>query len=125
MENLIMPGTKTTPYINFSYSGGVMEFSGESYPENATEFYKPVYEWLKRYFQNDRKLTIINFKLIYFNTSSSKAVLDILDYLDDMYTDGHNIIVNWYYLADDEDILESGQEFAEGLKIPFNLISYD
>ncbi len=125
MDNLILPGTKTTPYINFNYPDGIMEFSGESYPENSTEFYKPVFEWLKKYFQSDRKLTIFNFKLIYFNTSSSKAVLDILDLLDEMYIGGHNIIVNWHYHTDDEDILESGQEFAEGLKIPFNLISYD
>lgn len=125
MDNLILPGTKTTPYINFNYMNGVMEFSGESYPENALDFYKQVFDWLKKYFQNDQKLSIFNFKLVYFNTSSSKAVLDILDFLEEMYNEDHNIIVNWYYVNDDEDILESGQEFAEGLSLPFNLISYD
>ncbi len=125
MENLILPGTKTTPYVNFNSKSNVLELSGESYPENAIEFYKQVFEWLKHYFKEEPALTTFNFKLMYFNTSSSKAVLDILDVLDDLYNEGSKVIVNWYYQVDDEDMLESGQEFAEGLSLPFNLISYE
>ncbi len=62
--------------------------------------------------------------MIYFNTSSSKAILDILDLIEKYHKSGGNITVNWYYESDDEDIQESGEEFSEGLTVKYNLISY-
>jgi hypothetical protein len=30
----------------------------------------------------------------------------------------------WYYVEDDEDMLDLGEEFSENVDIPFEIISY-
>jgi hypothetical protein len=124
MENLIIPGTKTKPSVNFDANSCILEIAGESYPENALEFFKPVYEWLSKYLNSNSNDITFNFKMIYFNTSSSKAILDILDLIENHYKKNGKISVNWYYEQDDEDIQESGEEFAEGLTVPYKVIAY-
>ncbi len=126
MDNLLLKGTKTTPEISFDAKKGVLEISGESYPENALEFFRPVFDWLRNFTNSYYGSIVLNFRMIYFNTSSSKAILDILDLVDDLYkSKNRDITVNWYYQEDDEDIQESGEEFAEGLSLPYNLISFE
>ena len=124
MENLYREMTKDTPEINFNIETGELFITGASYPENSIAFYEPVIDLINAYFrQFDKKLTL-NVKLSYFNTSSSKALLDIFDILDDKYNEGRKIEVNWHYRDDYETILENGEEFAEDLSFPFNLIEY-
>lgn len=125
MENLIINATPTTPEINFDASKGVLLIAGESYPENAIDFYKPVFSWIRLFIANNQKKITVNFKMIYFNTSSSKAILDMMDIFEEKYKKDSNIEINWYFQEDDEDIQESGEEFAEGLSIPYNIISYE
>ncbi len=124
MESLKIEGSKTKAYINFDAESGVLEIGGESYPENALEFFKPVYDWLNSYFNEFKGEVTFNFKMIYFNTSSSKAILDILDLIENYHKSGGKITLNWHYESDDEDIQESGEEFAEGLSVPYNIIAY-
>lgn len=124
MNNLIIQGSKSTPAIHFDADTKIMEITGESYPENALEFYKPIFDWLAQYFEAGGDKAVFNFKLMYFNTSSSKAILDILDVLDEKFRSGIDIQINWMYQQDDEDIMESGEEFAEGLTVPYKLVSY-
>lgn len=62
--------------------------------------------------------------MVYFNTSSSKAILDIIDILEKHHKQGGNIKLFWYYEEDDEDIQESGEEFVEGLTLPNEILSY-
>lgn len=121
---MIIEGSKTKANINFNAVTGILEIGGESYPENALEFFKPVYNWLENFFNEFKDEITFNFKMIYFNTSSSKAILDILDLIESHHKNNGKIIVNWFYEADDEDIQESGEEFAEGLSVTYNVISY-
>lgn len=125
-DKLSIDPQKTKPKILFLPDEGLMEIQGESYPENSVEFYEPIMAWLEGYFEmtDNSKDIHFNFRLNYFNTSSSKSILDILDLLEKHHNDGKKIQVNWYYEEDDEDIEESGEEFAEGLNIPFQLIAY-
>ncbi len=125
-DKLSIDPQKTKPKILFLPEEGLMEIQGESYPENSVEFYEPIMAWLEGYFEmtDNSKEIHFNFRLNYFNTSSSKSILDILDLLEKYHGQGQKIQVNWYYEEDDEDIEESGEEFAEGLSIPFQLIAY-
>lgn len=126
MENLKIEGTKTKPQIDFNAETGKLLIGGESYPENAIEFYKTVQDWLTNYLvENKSKAIEFNFKMVYFNTSSSKAILDILDILEKHHKKGWNIKVIWQYEEDDEDIQESGEEFADGLSLPYEIVSYE
>jgi len=125
MSNLIIEKSKTKPYVNFDLESGKLEVGGESYPENAIEFYKTLQDWLNENLPaNKDKEFEFSFKMVYFNTSSSKAILDILDILEKHHKNGGKINLNWFYEEDDEDIQESGEEFVEGLSLPHKILSY-
>ena len=101
-----------------------MEISGRSLPEDVSSFYEPVLNWLNEYADNPNKKTIFNFKLTYFNTNSSRLILDILDLVKKYENAGGTVTVNWYYDKKDPDMVEEVEDFTleSGMKI--NLISH-
>ncbi len=119
MEILTLEGTEDTPRIHLDKKAGKMEISGRSLPEDATEFYKPVLDWIEAYAKDPNPTTTVVFKLEYFNTASSKLILDVLYALEDI----NNIKVQWHFLEEDEDMEEAGQEFSELVEIPFEFIA--
>ena len=123
MDKFIIRATKTTPALNFDPAIGVLTISGESYPENSADFYAPVFAWLNKYIESKGSF-VFHFKMVYFNTSSSKAILDIIDLLENYYKNNGQVELIWHYEEDDEDIMESGMEFTENLKMPSKIVSY-
>jgi hypothetical protein len=115
MDNLKIDATKYTPEISFDCEKNLLEIKGESYPENIAEFYAPVFEWLEGYIEqlDDDAQVVVNMELIYFNSSSSKVLLDLFDLLEEAVNSGKHITVNWIYEKEDEDTLEFGEEFQE------------
>lgn len=98
---------------------------GRSIPENSTEFFKPLVDWLDQYASDPASKTIVNFHLEYFNTSSSKCILDIFKKLEIVHKGKNEVFVNWYYEEDDEDMLEAGEDYESIIRIPFKLIEID
>ncbi|WP_338790657.1 DUF1987 domain-containing protein (plasmid) [Bernardetia sp. Wsw4-3y2] len=125
MENFQIEGENYIPTVNFNPEEGVLEISGESYHEYTIEFFQPIFEWLNKYLEEEGRTFTFNFRMTYFNTSSSRRFLEIFDLLEDYNkSKGGNVTVNWYYEKDDVDMLESGEEYAEDVDIGFNLIAY-
>lgn len=124
MDNLILEGTKTTPHVNFNCASGELLISGESYPENASAFYETLISWINNYISKGKSINL-NLKFVYFNTSSSKAIMDMVEILDNFHKQGGVAELNWYYEEDDEDIYESGVEFTDNLSLPTKLIAYN
>ncbi len=113
-----------TPRIEFD-PAGTLSIEGKSYPPDVMQFFAPVLDWLKEYSQNPAPKTIVNLKLEYFNTASSKIIMDILYMFENIYKAGHDVLVKWYYPEDDEDMHETGMEYSEILELPFELIGYN
>ncbi len=127
MDNLIIEATRYTPQISFLADKNTLEIQGETYPENTAEFYSPVFIWLEEYLDQlaDQKV-VVNMEIIYFNSSSSKVLMDLFDKLEEAVEKGKEISVNWYYDKDDESALEYGEEFQEDLEVlKLNLIQKD
>ncbi len=124
METIKIKGTDDTPTIVLDPESDVFEISGRSLPEDVASFYDPVLSWLDDYAESANDKTVFNFKLVYFNTASSKALLDILMKLEEMHENGKEVLINWYYPEDDEDMEEAGEEYAEIVDVPFEQISY-
>lgn len=110
-----------TPLVEMFFSKGYFKIIGKSVPENATNFFNPVLNGLDMYSKNPVKSTTVDFHLEYFNTSSSKYLLDILMLLDSIYSEGNDVKINWYYDENDEEILEVGQDFNTIVNVPFNI----
>ncbi len=124
METIKIQGTEDTPKIILDNDNQIMEVSGRSLPEDVTSFYEPVLTWLDEYAQNPNKKTIFNFKLVYFNTASSKLLLDILMKLEEIHEAGNDVLIRWHFPEDDEDMEEAGEEYADIVDVPFEQVSY-
>lgn len=125
MDPIIIEGTPKTPTVNFDASTGKIEIKGRSIPENSIEFYKPLVDWLEAYGSSAQANTVVNIQLEYFNTSSSKCILDIFKKLENIAKAGSNVIINWYYEEDDEDMLEAGEDYQSIIKVPFKMIEIE
>ena len=122
MEAITFEGTAKTPTVKFDATNGVFEIKGRSIPENSIEFYKPLVDWLDEYAKGPRDLTQVNVQLEYFNTSSSKCILDVFKKLETIQKGKSEVIINWYYEEDDEDMLEAGEDYESIIRVPFKMI---
>ncbi len=126
LKVLEIQGTNKTPYIKFDPEAGELIMKGRSIPENAVEFYKPLVDWLNEYAKNPKDKTTVKIQLEYFNTSSSKCILDVFKKLEEIHKkEGKEVVINWYYEEDDEDMLEAGEDYQSILKIPFRMIEIE
>lgn len=125
METIKIMGTDDTPTVILDAENEIYEISGRSLPEDVTAFYDPILNWLDDYSSSPHEKTIFTFKLVYFNTASSKLLLDILMKLEQMNEDGHDVLVRWYYPEDDEDMQEAGEEYSDIVDVPFESVSYN
>ncbi|HCY46241.1 MAG TPA: nuclear pore complex subunit [Flavobacteriales bacterium] len=122
MESIKLEGTPKTPTVEFSAENGVLLLKGRSIPENSIEFYKPLINWIENYSASAPSETVLNVQLEYFNTSSSKCLLDIFKRLERV---GNPVTINWYYEEDDEDMLEAGEDYDAIIDIPFKMIEVE
>jgi len=125
METIIIEGTPKTPSVHFDSTSGILQLKGRSIPENSIEFYKPLVEWLDEYASKPQPKTAVNIQLEYFNTSSSKCLLDLFKKLESMHKGGSDIMIKWYYEEDDEDMLEAGEDYQSIINIPFKMIEVE
>ena len=122
MEPISIEGTAKTPTVKFNSEEGVIEIKGRSIPENSVEFYKPLVDWLEDYKSGPLPKTLVNIQLEYFNTSSSKCILDVFKKLEAIHKGKNEVEINWYYEEDDEDMLEAGEDYESIIRVPFKMI---
>ena len=123
MDNLKIESTQSTPSIITDAKAGTMEMCGDSYPENSFELFSPAMQWIENYLaQPDRQLTL-NLHLLYLNTSSVKAVMDIFDILEEAHKAGRKVAVNWFYDEQNERVADLAEEFKEDCSFPFEITS--
>lgn len=125
MENFYLAETPKTPEIKCDFQSGDFQISGRSIPENSIEFYKPFFEWLDDYVLSPQGSTAMNVKLEYFNTSSSKCLVEVFRKLETIHDNGGQVVINWYFEEDDEDMEESGEDFKEIISIPIVMLEME
>ncbi|OBQ52132.1 DUF1987 domain-containing protein [Halodesulfovibrio spirochaetisodalis] len=126
MDKFVVEATKSTPKICLNPVTHMHEISGESYPENCSTFYGPVFNWFKEYLVSAKGSAIkFSIDILYFNSSSSKAFMELFEMLDTAASSGTKIAVDWRYHEDNEVALECGEDFMEEVEsVSFNLVSY-
>ena len=123
MEIIRIEKTNNTPSIYIDEANMLCRIVGASFPEDAYEVYQHVLDWLGRIKdQLDSKL-VVEFDYDFLNSISHKKVWQILHELKNMQKNGKEIAVVWYYEENDEDIMEAGEDLAELMNIPFELIA--
>jgi len=122
MELYNLEPTNRTPKIEFNPQNNTFIISGRSIPENSIDFYKPAIDWLSNYLSDPLEETTLEVKLEYFNTSSSKCLVDIFRKIESLHKDGKQAEIKWYFIEEDEDMQESGEDFKNIIKAPLELI---
>lgn len=110
------------PYINFNIETGICEIEGQSYITNTYAFYEPIYSWLEEFIKKTTKKIEFNIKITYFNTSSSKCILEILRILKKFREKGGKLTVSWHLSRLDEDLEDEVQYFSIATGVDIDLI---
>lgn len=124
MEKFEINGTTKTPAIILDAVSGDLLFEGRSNPENANELYEPVIHWLDRYIEQPAEQTHLRMNLEFFNTSSSKYILEVLRKIRYLADKNHAFNVTWMYEDDDLEMLDTAEAFEMMTGLKFEKVSY-
>ncbi|NJO00718.1 MAG: DUF1987 domain-containing protein [Bacteroidia bacterium] len=128
MENLEIKGESGVyfiPEVKLDASTGICEISGESYLEDTDEFYNNIINWLETFINEINQPIVFNFKLTYFNTSSSRSILNVLRVMKKYEDQGGKVTVNWYYPEDDESIAEEAEDYMKDTGLKINMYEFE
>lgn len=125
MNSLKIESTTFTPEISFDVENNKLSFLKVSKPANAITFYKPVFEFIESFEKvkvksKIAKELVVDFKFDYFNTATAKVIYELLNKFKQIQEQGVDVIINWYYHPEDDDLLEEGEIMSEALDLKFN-----
>ena len=118
MDNLYIAPTPSSPEVDFRFDTHTLHLRGESYPENAAAFYGGILTRLQDYLAlaqpaQQQAPIQVNVALAYFNSSSTKMLFNLIEALDDAVEAGNQVALHWYHDAEDDTILEFGEELRD------------
>lgn len=122
MKDLTIPATQSTPGVQADFERGLLQMQGDSYPENSFELFGPVLEWVEEYLRSQERPLRVELELLYLNTSSVKAMMDILDLLEEAHANGRTVTLQWSYDIRNERVAELAEEFKEDCTFPFEIV---
>lgn len=118
-KDLIIEATRTTLGVEFFYSKGLLRLSGDSFPENAADFFQPLLQWVKDYVGAAHEQTKVEFRVKYFNTSSSRYIFQIMEILHGFEGQGNPVQVVWISHGQDDDMLDTWRELMDELEMAY------
>ena len=121
MSNIELSATASTPAVKADAAANSLEMRGDSYPENSFEFFAPLVEWVQDHFKTPDATLRVDLYLLYLNTSSVRAMMDIFELLEEAHDDDHGVEVRWFYDEDNDRIAELAEEFKEDCSFPFEI----
>lgn len=125
VSRLTIRGSQTTPNVDCDPTTGILYFWGVSMPENVTGYYGPILAWLRDYAQRPAEKTILRYNFNYFNTATSKILMEMIAVLENIAQNGLPCEIEWHYAASDNDMREAGEDYAILTRIPFKFVPRD
>jgi hypothetical protein len=122
MNALIIEPSLKTPKVVLDPETGEFEISGKAIPEHISKLRDPIMEWFDSNAGTVKGEAVFRIKLEYFNSSFAVLISYILRKIEKMQKDGADVKIKWFYEADDEDLHESGQEYASMTTVPVELV---
>lgn len=122
MQDLQVEGSASSPAIAGNCSTGQLTIAGESYPENASGLYRPVIRWMEDFLMHGNAPLHLRLDLLYLNTSSVRAMMDLLDVLEQAHRRGQAVAVEWRYEPGNEQVIELADEFREDYTFTFDIV---
>lgn len=110
MSTFFIEETFKTPKIAGDSEKGELLLAGRSLPEDAKAFYQPFKEWLQELYISPSNSIEVTIELEYYNTASSKLIVNMLLNLEKLQTK-KKVVINWLHDEDDIEMQETGQDF--------------
>ena len=124
-EELIPQDTPELVYIRelreITGSGGVLRFMIEADDITSPE----ILTWLDEYFKETEQETILEFRLEYVNSGSSKYILELLRRLRKLVRKGKKVKIIWCFETDDESIEDLGEHYKHTVDLPIEIREVD
>ena len=121
IEKLEIKETRETPEVIFNPENNIFQIKGVSLPENTSEFFTPIFDWIEAYLKSPNENTHLVCELEYFNSSSAKMFYEIFFELEKILELDKKVKVSWYYQSGDNMIEEKGLEYQSIINIPFEM----
>jgi hypothetical protein len=122
MSDLIILSSSNTPSVAFSLNAKIQNVSGISTPIDSFEFYRPLIQWISDHQEQLPNDTIFRFELNYFNSSSMKALLWLIQAIANAIGQGKSWSIDWVVADDDEFMEEAGESFQSLIEVPLNIV---
>lgn len=113
MKDLFIKATDKTPEVRCQSESGQITITGICVPEDAVSFFVPIKEWVELYTKNGADSIHVMIDLRYFNTSTSRILLNIFRLFTTMINRGNDVKFIWIYEEDDYDMKEAGEDYME------------
>jgi hypothetical protein len=110
-----------TPEIKFDPDNNYFIIKGRSLPEDANDFYAPYKKWLKNYFTGTIEPADFILQIDYFNSSSSRMILEMIYIIRDCINEGNQINIIWRYQEDDDEMMTVGEEIQAIIEVPIKM----
>lgn len=123
MEPLIIKSKDDSPEVILDAKNKTFKLSGNSFCEDPKKIYDKVLEWFDEYKREPLSETVLEFKMNYINTASSKQIAEILIKLKS-FEGNSKIKVLWYYQNDDDEMLDEGRGLKVMLNLDFEFVEY-
>ena len=127
MENILIEEKREVyiePAVDFNAQTGRCIIKGESFLEETSKFYSPLLQWLTDYLKQAEKIEFI-LQLKYFNTSTSKWILNMLSVLKRFEEKGGKVKVVWYYFKDDADMRDDIKDYIYGSNLKIDMVPFE
>lgn len=112
----LIEATPRTPAVTLDADKGLFVLEGESYPEDITSFYQPIRDALNAYLEDLKNTLKVEIKLLYFNSSSARMIMDIFASMNEKATRGQYIAIDWYCDPEDDITREFAEDISDGLR---------
>jgi len=112
----------SNPYYNSDSKSNVITLKGISIDDNVKDFYTLVLEDISKFLSKPKNVKV-EIDLTYFNTRTSKYLLQIFNLCKDLLkASEYKVTVDWYYDEDDSDMCEAAQDYESLTGISFTTI---
>lgn len=115
MDIFRLQATSRTPEVELNPEKGTLSMMGESYPEDIRTYFEPINSAIRKFVATQPSALSITMKLTYFNSGSARALMELLDTIDEAAQDNFRTQLDWYCDPDDDITREFAEDIAEDL----------
>ena len=113
--------TNRMPGVSLDAKNHAMLLEGEAYPEDVAAAFEPLITSISTTLADSGKTPMtVKFQLQYFNSGSSRKILEIIKMIDASDT-AHNI--EWLADPEDDEMIDHGNRFSRAVsKVGFTVV---